>query len=86
LVRIRNCAWDKQKAAEAARAVWARNGVVSSHCPKSVITSESLYYLEQFRYWKQLGSEALNSMEAKTVDAVLLLEQAWRLEKQDGEI
>jgi hypothetical protein len=60
--------------------------VLSSQCPKSVITSESLYYLEQFRYWKEVRSGDLYSMDAKTADAVLVLEQAWKLENQRGEI
>ena len=54
-------------------------------CPKSVITAESVYYLETFRWWKQLGGGCLWSMDAKAADAILLLEQLWEAENKNGE-
>jgi hypothetical protein len=85
LVKARNCAWVRREQPAKPRAVWARRGIYSVHCPKSVITSESLYYLDQFRWWKEGGGGGLWHMEAKTADAVILLEQAWQTEKQHGE-
>lgn len=55
-------------------------------CPKSVISAQSLHFLEQFRYWKDSGRGSLSSMEAKTAEAVLVLEQAWRMENERGEV
>ncbi len=66
--------------------MWARSGVISAHCPKSVITAQSLYFLEQFRFWKQLGGGNSESMSAKTAEAVVILDEAWRAENQRGEI
>ena len=66
--------------------MWARNGIVSHDCPKSVITAQSLYFLEQFRYWKQLGGMNANAIEAKTAEAIAVLEEAWRVENQRGEV
>jgi len=54
------------------------------HCPKSVITAQSLHFLEQFRSWKE-GGGGLWHMDAKDADAVMVLEQAWQMEKQRGE-
>jgi hypothetical protein len=59
--------------------------VVSRRCPKSIITAQSLHWLEQFRLWKQLGGDAW-AMEAKSADALLMLEQEWRTETQNGNV
>ena len=66
--------------------MWARRGVSSLQCPKSVITAKSLYFLEQFRWWKQLGGWDPASMDAKTADAIGVLEQALSEENENGEI
>jgi hypothetical protein len=84
-VKARNCAWVQIDQFAKAKAVWTRGGVYSTHCPKSVITAQSLYYLDQFRWWKQCGGGALWDLPAKDADAVILLEQAWETEKQRGE-
>jgi hypothetical protein len=59
--------------------------VYSAHCPKSVITAQSLHFLDQFQWWKQGGGGGLWQMEAKAADAVIVLERAWQMEKQRGE-
>jgi hypothetical protein len=59
--------------------------VSSLHCPKSVITAQSLYFLEQFSIWKEFDGKNLWSMESKVAEALMLLEQAWQMEKQNGE-
>jgi len=53
-------------------------------CPKSIITAQSLHYLEQFGFWKHFGGKDVWSMEAKCADAFVVLEQALRQEDQDG--
>jgi hypothetical protein len=85
-VSIRNCAWSDVTTQENKRPVWGRNGVFSSSCPKSIITAESLYFLEQFRWWKQFGIGDIRSLPAKTADALIVLEEAWQMEKQRGQI
>jgi hypothetical protein len=59
--------------------------VLALHCPKSIITAQSLYYLEQFRVWKQFGGENLWSMESKLAEALMVLDQVWQRENQSGE-
>jgi len=83
-VQLRNCAWAANGAAGMKRPVWARGNVVSFHCPKSVITAESLTFLEQFQIWKTLSGLDLFSLEARTADAFLLLERECRKEAKDG--
>jgi hypothetical protein len=59
--------------------------VIAWQCPKSIITAQSLHWLEQFRWWKQLGGDPWE-MEAKSADALLMLEQEWRTEIQNGSV
>jgi|KBSMisStandDraft_5_1062788.scaffolds.fasta_scaffold442223_3 hypothetical protein len=70
---------------EGAPVVWARGAVISARCPKSIITAQSVLFLEQFRWWKELGGDVW-SMEAKNAEALLLLEQEWRTEMQNGKL
>jgi hypothetical protein len=65
--------------------VWARGAVVSVRCPKSIITARSLLFLEQFRWWKELGGDVW-SMEAKNAEALVLLEREWQMEMQNGKL
>jgi hypothetical protein len=47
-----------------------------------VITSESLYFLEQFYIWKRFGREDPLLMNARTAEAIALLDDAWSDEQQ----
>jgi len=80
-VKIRNCAWSAEP--EGPAVVWARGEVVSERCPKSIITAMSILFLEQFRWWKEMGGDVW-PMEAKNAEALLLLEHEWRTEMESG--
>lgn len=54
-------------------------------CPKSIITPQSLEYLERFMYWKSAGGGRLFEEDAKLADAVLLLNEQWVEEQENGE-
>jgi hypothetical protein len=82
-VKIRNCAWST--ASEGLAVVWARGSIVSARCPKSIVTAQSVLFLEQFRWWKELGGDVW-SIEAKNAEALLLLEAEWRTEMQNGKV
>jgi hypothetical protein len=82
---LRNCAFEGIGDQAATRAVWARGPLVLRHCPKSLITAQSLYFLERFRVWKQLGGDVW-PMDAKNADALLLLEREWRMENEHGKV
>jgi hypothetical protein len=60
--------------------------VFSVQCPKSIVTAQSLQFLEQFGFWKQFGGYDIWSIEAKSADALALLEQAWQEENQRGKV
>ena len=60
--------------------------MISSECPKSVITAQSLYFIEQFKVWKQFGGTDVLSMNAKAAEALMVLDEAVQVEKQRGEV
>lgn len=84
-MKSRKCAWLAAEAPPDERIVWVRGNVFSRQCPKSVITAESLGYLDLFAVWAQVGGTNIESSEAKTADALLTLRRACQEENQDGE-
>jgi hypothetical protein len=58
---------------------------MSSRCPKSVITPQSLSFVEQFQIWKEFGGGTPWEMQAKAAEAVLVLEKALQMEIEHGE-
>lgn len=63
---------------------WARNGVISEECPVSYITAESLCWLEEYAAWTLGGKGSLRQLEARTVDAFLVIEKERWKEEQNG--
>lgn len=47
-------------------------------CPKSLVTGDSLAWLEAFFTWKVMGGVAWEDMWSKQCDAFLVLEQEMR--------
>jgi len=66
------------------RVVWVRKDIVSLQCPKSVISAQSKAFLQHFQVWKKFGGGFPWWVDAKTADALLILEEAWRAEEQNG--
>ena len=60
--------------------VWARGGVSTTQCPKSLISAESLVFLEEFNIWRRFGCGDAQWMNARVADAIALLEDELRLE------
>jgi len=60
--------------------VWARRQVATEECPKSLITAESLGWLEAFYAWKRLGGPPVEEMSARQVQAFLLLDRELAVE------
>ena len=58
---------------------------MTTQCPKSLITAQSLSLVEQFRIWKEFGGGTPWSLEAKTAEAILVLERALKKEIENGE-
>jgi hypothetical protein len=54
--------------------------VSTRQCPKSIITGESLRFIEEFQIWKRFGCADIWSMPARTVEAISILEDQWQKE------
>ena len=54
-------------------------------CPTSYITSESISLLEQFHAWQLFGATDFYRLSARVVEAIFLLENELRSERNDGE-
>jgi len=59
--------------------------VHTNRCPVSYITGASEAWVERFLTWKMLGGPSPAEMDAKTVDAMCVLEGELRKELKDGE-
>ena len=64
--------------------VWARKRVSTDQCPTSVVSAQSLTWIEQFYVWKKLGTNYPGELSAREVEAFLILEQEARAEESDG--
>jgi hypothetical protein len=77
----RRCGFLPEERRGAKRLVWARGRVATEECPKSLVTAQSLEWIERFLTWKFAGGGGLWDWPARDADAVLILEREWR----DGE-
>jgi len=57
------------------RVIWARNGAVSTACPKSYITAQSLAWVEKYLVRWRLGEKGLRGLGVREVEAFLILER-----------
>jgi hypothetical protein len=51
--------------------------LVAKSCPKTVITADSVAWLEQWAVWRQTGKHTPPAWGAKDLDAMACLEQEW---------
>ncbi len=62
-----------------------RGRVSTTECPRSLITGESVAWLEQFHAWKRLGFPDARRLTAREGHAMLILEQEYGVEVSGGE-
>lgn len=65
--------------------MWARRGVLAERCPRSVITAESLAWIEEFEIWRLGRTPSLLDLDARKADAFWLLEGEKAKEGIDGQ-
>jgi len=80
----RRCHWAAVPADGPDRIVWARGPVATNACPKSLITADSIGWIEQFLAWKRLGMTLDLSTSARQVEAFLILEEQISGERQSA--
>jgi hypothetical protein len=64
--------------------VWGRGDVQAQECPTSLITAESLGWIEEFLVRRRLGIGESLETEARKVDAFLILRDRMEREEHDG--
>ena len=80
LEKRRQCAWTSEGEPDRGRVIWGRRHVAATRCPKSIITAESMYLLDEFNLWKRSGARSIHTMPARVVDAILILDNELRAE------
>jgi hypothetical protein len=53
---------------------------LTTQCPKSLITADSLTFIEEFQVWKRFGCTDISAMHARKVEALSILENEWQKE------
>jgi hypothetical protein len=84
----RRCGWLREEERGPKRIVWVRGRVAAEECPKSLVTAQSLEWVERFLTHKFTanfaGGSAFEDMRARDADAFLILEREWRDGQQES--
>lgn len=81
----RRCGFLPEARRGESRIVWGRKHIHTEECPKSLVTGESLALLEEFFVRRRLGMDYSPEIEARKVDAFLILRDEMEREERDGE-
>ena len=79
----RRCGFLPDGKRPAPRVVWGRKQVQAEECPKSLVSGESLAFVEEFFVRRRLGIAYEANLPARTVDAFLILRDEMEREEQD---
>jgi hypothetical protein len=85
LEKQRRCEYLTESERGPDRAVWSRKRVVATACPKSLISAESLAWIEEFQVWRLVGGADYRTLTARQVDAISALEQLLRAERMSSD-
>ena len=82
LERRRRCGFAAGSENEPEKAVWAWKHVVATNCPKSLISAESVAWIEEFCAWKLAGGADYRTMSARQIEAFSVLEKELAAERR----
>jgi hypothetical protein len=80
----RRCGWLKTAQRTPERVVWARKQISATVCPKSLITAQSLAWLENFLVRRRLRQSWPETLGARETEAFLILEAECEAEAKNG--
>jgi hypothetical protein len=80
----RRCGFLAEEKRGPVRIVWGRKQVQAEECPRSLITGESLAFLEEFFVRRRLRMQNSTEIEARKMDAFLILTDEMEREERDG--
>lgn len=72
----RRCGW-RESGEGNAQAIWVGRGSSASRCPKTVITADSVAWLEMWTGWRLAGRAPEACWSAKDLEAMGTLENEW---------
>lgn len=81
---MRRCGFLKPAERGEPRIVWGRRQVTSDECPKSLVSGESMALVEEFFVRRRLGIGDTLDLDARKVDAFLILRELMEREESDG--
>jgi len=81
----RRCGFLPEAKRGALRVVWGRGQIQTEECPKSLVTGESLASIEEFFVRRRLGMQDSLELDARKVDAFLILRDEMEREERDVE-
>ncbi len=58
--------------------MWARGSASAEECPTSLVTPQSIEWVERFFVAKLWGKGSVAELPARQADALLMLEKEWR--------
>lgn len=70
----RRCGWTPEALETRERVVWARNNAAATICPKSLITAQSMAWIEEYLVRRKLRQRGIDGLAARKVEAFLVLE------------
>lgn len=70
----RRCGWLPRALETPPHVVWARSSVATVVCPKSLVTAQSLAWVEEYLVRRKLGQTGIEGLGAREVEAFLILE------------
>ena len=80
----RRCGFLPEEQRGETRIVWGHRQTLTDECPKSLVTGESMALLEEFFVRRRLEIRDSLEMEARKVDAFLILRDEVEREERDG--
>lgn len=80
----RRCGWAPAALETPPRVIWARKEVAVDTCPKSLITGQSVTWIEEFLVWRRLGQALSDTADARKVEAFLILQEEMSRELNDA--
>ena len=84
LEMTRRCGWLATAHEAPARVVWIRGPIATDECPKSLITPQSVGWLEEFFIFKRLQQQFPQDLNTRQIEAFLVLEEQLVLERDRG--
>src|SRR5437867_11184211 len=80
----RRCGWIPAALDTQAHVVWSRKHVAVDVCPRSLVSGQSLTWLEEFLVMRKLRQQLPPEVPARKLEAFLILEEEYLAEERNA--